>query len=161
MEDPSKYGVVVMDDSGKIENFVEKPKVCRGGAGRGGAGRGGAAPPSAAAVQSATVQCADGGGAGRSDFDSHAGIPMGVSTAIPSAHAYPGRPAPLAMPLPLPCRPQQFVGDKINAGIYCLNPSVLNRIEPRPTSIEKEVRACGGAWPGEKGAGGRGHATEL
>ncbi|GAB4814853.1 hypothetical protein N2152v2_001899 [Parachlorella kessleri] len=59
VEDPSKYGVVVSDESGKIERFVEKPK--------------------------------------------------------------------------------QFVGDKINAGIYCLNPSVLSRIEPRPTSIEKEV----------------------
>ena len=31
------------------------------------------------------------------------------------------------------------MGDKINAGIYCLNPSVLDRIQPRPTSIEKEV----------------------
>lgn len=57
--DPSKYGVVVMDDAGKVDRFVEKPK--------------------------------------------------------------------------------EFVGDKINAGIYCCNPSVLNRIEPRPTSIEKEV----------------------
>lgn len=27
VEDPSKYGVVVMDDSGKVERFVEKPKV--------------------------------------------------------------------------------------------------------------------------------------
>ena len=31
------------------------------------------------------------------------------------------------------------MGDKINAGIYCINPSVLSRIEMRPTSIEKEV----------------------
>ncbi|KIY95803.1 hypothetical protein MNEG_12160 [Monoraphidium neglectum] len=38
-------------------------------------------------------------------------------------------------------KPQVFVGDKINAGIYVINPSVLNRIELRPTSIEKEVRA--------------------
>ena len=59
MEDPSKYGVVVMDESGKVERFVEKPKT--------------------------------------------------------------------------------FVGDKINAGIYVLSPSVLNRIELKPTSIEKEV----------------------
>jgi mannose-1-phosphate guanylyltransferase len=36
-------------------------------------------------------------------------------------------------------KPKEFVGDKINAGIYCCNPSVLNRIEMRPTSIEKEV----------------------
>jgi mannose-1-phosphate guanylyltransferase len=59
VDDPSKYGVVVMDAAGKIERFVEKPQV--------------------------------------------------------------------------------FVGDKINAGIYVLNPSVLDRIELRPTSIEKEV----------------------
>ncbi|KAK5835496.1 hypothetical protein PVK06_011186 [Gossypium arboreum] len=32
-----------------------------------------------------------------------------------------------------------FVGNKINAGIYLLNPSVLDRIELRPTSIEKEI----------------------
>ncbi len=34
---------------------------------------------------------------------------------------------------------QTFVGDKINAGIYVLNPAVLERIELRPTSIEKET----------------------
>ena len=27
MEDPSKYGVVVTDDTGKVDRFVEKPKV--------------------------------------------------------------------------------------------------------------------------------------
>lgn len=27
VEDPSKYGVVVTDDSGQVERFVEKPKV--------------------------------------------------------------------------------------------------------------------------------------
>ncbi|CAL9144635.1 unnamed protein product [Musa hybrid cultivar] len=59
VDEPSKYGVVVMDESGKVDRFVEKPKV--------------------------------------------------------------------------------FVGNKINAGIYLLNPSVLDRIELRPTSIEKEV----------------------
>jgi len=59
VEDPSKYGVVVMDEAGKVERFVEKPKV--------------------------------------------------------------------------------FVGDKINAGIYVVSPEILNRIEIRPTSIEKEV----------------------
>ena len=36
-------------------------------------------------------------------------------------------------------KPQTFVGDRINAGIYCLSPSVLDRIENRPTSIEKET----------------------
>lgn len=33
----------------------------------------------------------------------------------------------------------RFVGNKINAGMYVLSPSVLNRVEMRPTSIEKEV----------------------
>ncbi|KAG0475324.1 hypothetical protein HPP92_015010 [Vanilla planifolia] len=36
-------------------------------------------------------------------------------------------------------KPKVFVGNKINAGIYLLNPSVLDRLELRPTSIEKEV----------------------
>ncbi|CAK0785405.1 cytochrome c1 [Coccomyxa viridis] len=36
-------------------------------------------------------------------------------------------------------KPKVFVGDKINAGIYCLSPAVLDRIEMRPTSIEKET----------------------
>lgn len=39
----------------------------------------------------------------------------------------------------LPSTPQEFVGDKINAGIYCVSPKVLDRIPLRPTSIEKEV----------------------
>lgn len=59
VEEPSKYGVVVMDDKGRVQRFVEKPKI--------------------------------------------------------------------------------FVGNKINAGIYLLSPSVLDRIELRPTSIEKEI----------------------
>ncbi|XP_039951513.1 mannose-1-phosphate guanyltransferase beta [Bactrocera tryoni] len=36
-------------------------------------------------------------------------------------------------------KPQEFVSNKINAGIYIFNPSVLDRIEVKPTSIEKEV----------------------
>jgi mannose-1-phosphate guanylyltransferase len=36
-------------------------------------------------------------------------------------------------------KPVEFVGNRINAGIYMLNPSVLDRIELRPTSIEKET----------------------
>ncbi|CAG9466737.1 unnamed protein product [Pedinophyceae sp. YPF-701] len=59
VEDPSKYGVVVMDGKGKIDRFVEKPK--------------------------------------------------------------------------------EFVGDKINAGIYCISPECLKRIPMKPTSIEREV----------------------
>lgn len=36
-------------------------------------------------------------------------------------------------------KPVEFVGNRINAGIYVLNPSVLDRIELRPTSIEQET----------------------
>ncbi|CAN8273406.1 unnamed protein product [Cochlearia groenlandica] len=36
-------------------------------------------------------------------------------------------------------KPQHFVGNKINAGIYLLNPSVLDMIELKRTSIEKEI----------------------
>jgi mannose-1-phosphate guanylyltransferase len=36
-------------------------------------------------------------------------------------------------------KPQEFVSNKINAGLYILNPSVLSRIQLQPTSIEKEV----------------------
>uniref|UniRef100_A0A0K8TTN1 mannose-1-phosphate guanylyltransferase n=1 Tax=Tabanus bromius TaxID=304241 RepID=A0A0K8TTN1_TABBR len=36
-------------------------------------------------------------------------------------------------------KPQEFISNKINAGMYIFNPSVLNRIEVKPTSIEKEV----------------------
>ncbi|KAJ3093264.1 mannose-1-phosphate guanyltransferase [Physocladia obscura] len=36
-------------------------------------------------------------------------------------------------------KPTEFISNKINAGIYIFNPAVLNRIEERPMSIEKEV----------------------
>ncbi|XP_059490483.1 mannose-1-phosphate guanyltransferase beta [Neocloeon triangulifer] len=36
-------------------------------------------------------------------------------------------------------KPQEFVSNKINAGMYILSPKVLDRIELKPTSIEKEV----------------------
>ncbi|KAI1305861.1 Mannose-1-phosphate guanyltransferase beta [Halotydeus destructor] len=36
-------------------------------------------------------------------------------------------------------KPQVYVSNKINAGLYIFNPSMLNRIELRPMSIEKEV----------------------
>ncbi|KAI8824264.1 nucleotide-diphospho-sugar transferase [Fimicolochytrium jonesii] len=36
-------------------------------------------------------------------------------------------------------KPTIFVSNKINAGIYIFNPSILNRIQPIPTSIEKEI----------------------
>lgn len=36
-------------------------------------------------------------------------------------------------------KPSEFVSNKINAGIYMFSPTVLDRIELKPTSIEKEV----------------------
>jgi mannose-1-phosphate guanylyltransferase len=36
-------------------------------------------------------------------------------------------------------KPPEFVSNKINAGLYIFTPSVLKRIELKPTSIEKEV----------------------
>lgn len=36
-------------------------------------------------------------------------------------------------------KPVEFVGNRINAGIYIFKPSILNRITPVPTSIEKET----------------------
>lgn len=36
-------------------------------------------------------------------------------------------------------KPQEFVSNKINAGLYIFTPDILKRIEVKPTSIEKEV----------------------
>ena len=36
-------------------------------------------------------------------------------------------------------KPKEFVGDKINAGIYVCSPPILKRIPMKPTSIEKEI----------------------
>ncbi|KGG52557.1 mannose-1-phosphate guanyltransferase [Mitosporidium daphniae] len=36
-------------------------------------------------------------------------------------------------------KPKEFVSNRINAGIYLFTPAILQRIEPKPTSIEKEV----------------------
>ncbi|XP_059245740.1 mannose-1-phosphate guanyltransferase beta isoform X1 [Mustela nigripes] len=36
-------------------------------------------------------------------------------------------------------KPQVFVSNKINAGMYILSPTVLRRIQLQPTSIEKEI----------------------
>ncbi|KAI9092593.1 nucleotide-diphospho-sugar transferase [Phlyctochytrium arcticum] len=36
-------------------------------------------------------------------------------------------------------KPKHYVGNQINAGIYIFNPSILSRIQPVPTSIEKDV----------------------
>ncbi|CAH3198998.1 unnamed protein product, partial [Porites evermanni] len=36
-------------------------------------------------------------------------------------------------------KPQVYVSNKINAGLYIFSPKILERIELRPTSIEKEI----------------------
>ncbi|XP_065066649.1 mannose-1-phosphate guanyltransferase beta-B-like [Rhopilema esculentum] len=36
-------------------------------------------------------------------------------------------------------KPKEFVSNKINAGMYIFTPKILDRIQPKPTSIEKEV----------------------
>eukprot|EP00842_Homolaphlyctis_polyrhiza_P004385 jgi/Hompol1/4948/HPOL_004048-RA len=36
-------------------------------------------------------------------------------------------------------KPQVFVSNKINAGLYIFNPAILARIKPEPTSIETQV----------------------
>ena len=36
-------------------------------------------------------------------------------------------------------KPQEFVGNKINAGLYIFSTSILKRIPCKPTSIEKEI----------------------
>jgi mannose-1-phosphate guanylyltransferase len=36
-------------------------------------------------------------------------------------------------------KPTKFISDKINAGLYLFNPSILKRIEMKPTSIEREI----------------------
>ncbi|KAK6145402.1 hypothetical protein DH2020_022222 [Rehmannia glutinosa] len=57
-------------------------------------------------------------------------------------------------------KPKLFVGNKINAGIYLLNPSVLDRIELRPTSIEKECENRDGCLIGPDVAIGPGCVVE-
>ena len=36
-------------------------------------------------------------------------------------------------------KPKEFVGDRINAGLYIFSNKILNRIEPKRTSIEREI----------------------
>eukprot|EP00457_Paulinella_chromatophora_P005850 gb/GEZN01005867.1/.p1 GENE.gb/GEZN01005867.1/~~gb/GEZN01005867.1/.p1 ORF type:complete len:378 (+),score=43.76 gb/GEZN01005867.1/:22-1155(+) len=36
-------------------------------------------------------------------------------------------------------KPQKFVSDQINAGLYLFSPTILKRIELKPTSIEREI----------------------
>lgn len=36
-------------------------------------------------------------------------------------------------------KPQTFVSNKINAGLYLFNLDMIDRIENRPTSIEREI----------------------
>jgi mannose-1-phosphate guanylyltransferase len=36
-------------------------------------------------------------------------------------------------------KPQVFISNKINAGLYLFNINIIDRIEDRPTSIEREI----------------------
>jgi mannose-1-phosphate guanylyltransferase len=36
-------------------------------------------------------------------------------------------------------KPSVFISNKINAGLYLLNVSMIDRIEMKPTSIEREI----------------------
>jgi len=36
-------------------------------------------------------------------------------------------------------KPQEFIGDNINSGLYIFNKTFLNRISPKPSSLEREV----------------------
>jgi mannose-1-phosphate guanylyltransferase len=36
-------------------------------------------------------------------------------------------------------KPQEFVSNKINAGLYMFSPGILKRIPLQPTSIEKDI----------------------
>mmetsp|Transcript_17205 Transcript_17205/g.17125 ORF Transcript_17205/g.17125 Transcript_17205/m.17125 type:complete len:217 (+) Transcript_17205:1-651(+) len=36
-------------------------------------------------------------------------------------------------------KPKEFISNKINAGLYLLRTSMIDRIEPKPTSIEREI----------------------
>ena len=36
-------------------------------------------------------------------------------------------------------KPQQFVSNMINGGFYIFQPSILERIEKKPTSLEKDI----------------------
>lgn len=134
VDDPSKYGVIILDEYGRVQQFVEKPKVRHT--------RHCAVPKSAAS--------------GHAGCWAH-GLCMLLSMTkgrLPKAllrfpHVFqkqlqrPENLGPRAHQLTGYvvdcCCVQEFVGDKINAGIYCVSPKVLERIPLRPTSIEKEV----------------------
>lgn len=36
-------------------------------------------------------------------------------------------------------KPKQYAGNTVNTGVYLFNPSIVDRIEPKPTSLEKEI----------------------
>lgn len=117
VEDPSKYGVVVMDDKGKIEKFVEKPKDFVGD--KINAGGSWSVAPRLCSFRSLLA-----GGQllvcpacrpGRCERRHLTGPP-------PHGWIQNSRENPLAF-----------------AGIYILNPEVIRRIPLRPTSIEREI----------------------
>ena len=39
-------------------------------------------------------------------------------------------------------KPQSFISNRINAGFYIFQPSILDRIENRPTSLERDIIPC-------------------
>jgi NDP-sugar pyrophosphorylase family protein len=119
VDDPSKYGVVVIDEYGQVQRFVEKPKV-RQNTSPVVAGHTAVDTQTAMALQAFKVPCRM-----QHQTPLHAQLAAATSLEVISCQ--------LVVYL------QEFVGDKINAGIYVLAPSVLDRIELRPTSIEREV----------------------
>ena len=130
VEDPSKYGVVVTSGQGMVERFVEKPKVRLQ--------QGLWEPRSCVACSSLGRALGHHVGrlSGRQPRGCHRSVKylrrhvLGLGTRLP-ADAKMSQSPFLWL--------QTFQGDKINAGIYVLNPAVLERIELRPTSIEKET----------------------
>jgi hypothetical protein len=135
--DPSKYGVVVMDEQNKVERFVEKPQVGTTEQQAGQEVRAGSVAGRAASCDGQSAS----GGARQGTCGRAAEMAQALVLRIQRPPLYPACPPAQqsACNLLTASLAQTFVGDSINAGIYCLSPSVLARIEPRPTSIEKEV----------------------
>lgn len=135
--DPSKYGVVVMDEQNKVERFVEKPQVGTAEQQAGQEVRAGSVAGRAASCDGQSAS----GGARQGTCGRAAEMVQALVLSMHRPTLYRACPPAQqsACNLLTASLAQTFVGDSINAGIYCLSPSVLARIEPRPTSIEKEV----------------------
>ncbi len=113
VDDPTKYGVVVMDEYGQVQRFVEKPKV---------------------RVCLCLCVCHSKNGGPACTLWTK----FYTASAIHARTYFAGRDLMCAS-VYVCVYTQDFVGDKINAGIYVCSSKVLNRIELRPTSIEREV----------------------